>query len=82
MIPLATIRDVWAVYSAAKGYPPSLRQVAQQVGRATSTVWGACQRLREAGYIDWEPGTARTIRVIIPLIEMQKEEISANQRSN
>ena len=57
----ATILD----YTAAKGYPPSVREIGNRVGLSSSaTVHRYLHRIKRAGYIDFEPNQCRTMRVV------------------
>jgi repressor LexA len=54
-----------ARHTAAKGYPPSYRQIGAAVGLKSSyTVKLHLDALREAGRVTWEEGENRTLRVI------------------
>jgi repressor LexA len=46
------------------GYPPSIREIGEAVGlKSSSTVHGHLNRLRNKGYIEWEPLSPRTLRI-------------------
>jgi repressor LexA len=46
------------------GYPPSIREIGEAVGlKSTSTVHGYLSRLKDKGYIEWEPQSPRTLRI-------------------
>lgn len=48
-----------------KNYPPSIREIGDALEiKSTSTVKGQLDRLRSAGYLTWEEGKPRTLRVI------------------
>lgn len=51
-------------YTAAKGYPPSVREIGNLAGLASSTVHQYLKRIKRAGYIDFEPNQCRTLRVV------------------
>ncbi|TEB15190.1 LexA repressor [Pelotomaculum sp. FP] len=52
-------------YTTAKGYPPSVRELGTLVGlKSSSTVHLYLHRIKLAGYIDFEPNQARTLRVV------------------
>jgi len=47
-----------------KGFPPSIREIADEVGlKSTSTVAGHLTRLERKGYITRTPGTSRAISI-------------------
>lgn len=46
-----------------KGYPPTIRELAEDRGVAGNSVQGMLERLRKAELVTWVPATARTIRV-------------------
>ncbi|MCL6559184.1 MAG: hypothetical protein K6U74_10385 [Firmicutes bacterium] len=59
------IYDVIRNYVQAKGYPPSVREIGSMVGlKSSSTVHSHLAKIKEQGYIDFEPGKPRTLRVI------------------
>lgn len=61
-----------------KGYPPSVREIAQAVGLASSsTVHGHLSRLEDKGYIRRDPTKPRAIEIIdvSPLGKIPKEEV-------
>lgn len=48
-----------------KGYPPSMREIADAVGLASSsTVHGHLNKLKMRGLITWEPSCPRTLKVM------------------
>ena len=48
----------------AKGFPPSVRELAQHMGVGISTVHDFLSRAKAKGLITQERGSARTIRVV------------------
>jgi SOS-response transcriptional repressor LexA len=57
---LATVR--WWIET--EGYPPTVREVAVELGVATSTAALALDELEAAGTVARTPGKARTLRII------------------
>jgi len=52
-------------YISENGYPPSYSQLAKLVNlKSNSTISGYLVRLKEAGYITWDEGCPRTLRII------------------
>ncbi|NMB20563.1 MAG: transcriptional repressor LexA [Firmicutes bacterium] len=50
---------------AAKGYPPSVREIGKAVGlKSSSTVHGHLMKLEELGYIRRDPSKPRTIEIL------------------
>ena len=49
---------------AARGYPPTIVEVAAAVGCAKGTVWNDLKWLRDHAYLEVEPGVARGLRVL------------------
>lgn len=48
----------------ARGYPPTVREIGEAVGLAsTSSVKAHLDTLYREGYITWEPKSPRTIRI-------------------
>jgi len=59
-----TILDFIELNIKQKGFPPSIREIANEVGlSSTSTVSGHLIRLERKGYITRVPGTSRAISV-------------------
>lgn len=60
-----------------KGYPPSVREIAQAVGLASSsTVHGHLKTIEQKGYIRRNPTKPRAIELL------QQNEVSDNEREN
>lgn len=56
---LKVVRD----HVVAKGYPPSVREIAKKLGlKSTSGVHASLVRLRKAKLVAWEDGHPRTLR--------------------
>lgn len=52
-------------YVATNHYPPSYRELSALVGLASSsTISGLLNKLRENGYVSWEEGRPRTLRIL------------------
>jgi repressor LexA len=48
-----------------RGYSPSYRDIAKSVKLASpSTVVGHLEKLKEKGYVTWEPGCPRTLQIL------------------
>lgn len=48
-----------------KGYPPTFRELMQRVGlRSSGTIKTRLEKLRQAGYVNWEPKQPLTLRVV------------------
>lgn len=47
-----------------KGTPPTVREISSIVGRSTSTTHKALEKLKEKGFITWEPTKCRTIKLV------------------
>lgn len=59
-ITVATI----AAFTAANGYPPSIRELQLALGHASpSSTYRVLCRLRDRGVIEWTTGRTRTIQV-------------------
>lgn len=47
------------------GYPPSIRELADDLGvKSSETVHGALVRLRAQGLVTWRPNTPRTLKLV------------------
>ena len=52
-------------YIVMNGYPPSIRDLGEEVGlKSASTVSFMLTKLKEKGYVTWEEGKPRTLRVM------------------
>lgn len=48
-----------------KGYPPTVREIGNEMRiKSSATVFTHMKALREKGYITWEAGQNRTIKII------------------
>lgn len=58
---IEAIKDI----TLAKGYPPTFRELGEEVGlKSSSTVMGYLVRLKAKGVVDWEEGKTRTLRIM------------------
>jgi repressor LexA len=53
-------------YTERHGYPPSVREIADETGVSVSTIHLSLGELVEAGNITRAPGVSRGIRILIP----------------
>lgn len=61
----AQVLSAIAEYMNNKGYAPSVREIGGIVHLASaSTVYGHLEKLKEKGYITWEPTQPRTLRIL------------------
>ncbi|MGE6379972.1 transcriptional regulator [Peribacillus muralis] len=52
-------------YTTLKGYPPSIRDIGEDVGlKSSSTVSFMLTKLKEKGYVTWEEGRSRTLQIL------------------
>ena len=52
-------------YIVMNGYPPSIRDLGEEVGlKSASTVSFMLTKLKEKGYVTWQEGRPRTLKVI------------------
>jgi SOS-response transcriptional repressor LexA len=46
-------------------YPPTIKEIGEMLNiSSTSTVFGHLEKLRQAGYITWEFGKPRTLKIL------------------
>lgn len=57
---LAAIRARWA----ARGYAPTYRELAHDIGTSLNDVKQKLVRLQRDGLVEFEPGLSRTVRVV------------------
>jgi len=61
----------------AKGYPPSVREIGEAVGLASSsTVHGHLARLEQKGFIRRDPTKPRAIEILEPEESIQKQQVT------
>ena len=59
------VYDQLCEFIEKEGYVPSYRQLMKKLGlSSTSTIKGHLDRLKDKGYITWEPGQPRTLKII------------------
>lgn len=64
-VPQQRVLDYIREHLGAKGFPPSVREIGEAVGLASSsTVHGHLQRLEEKGYIRRDPAKPRAMEVV------------------
>lgn len=57
--------DTIQKYLSINGYPPSFRDIGKIVGmKSSSTVSGILTNLKKKGYVTWETGRPRTLKII------------------
>lgn len=50
-----------------RGYPPTIREIAEHVGvSSTNTVHGHLLHLAKIGVLDWSVGKPRTLHLLVP----------------
>lgn len=61
----------WEIYEAvrdytkSRGYPPTVREICEMVGlSSTNTVYRHLKIIKRMGYITFEPGRSRTMKVV------------------
>lgn len=67
-LPLALVRDVWALVTRSPQL--GMRPIGDRLGVSSSQVSRAMRFLRDAGYIEFEDKVCGTRRIIVPLIEV------------
>jgi len=57
--------EVIIKYKKEHGYPPAIRELGELVNvRSSSTAKGYLDRLKEGGYVTWQEGRPRTLKVL------------------
>lgn len=67
-----TTRRVWAAVTTHPQW--SVRQLGWSLDLAPTTVRAALERLRQAGYIDYQPRAERARYVIVPFVIIGKDK--------
>ena len=49
--------------TAARGYPPSIREIADHLGVNVNDVHQKLVRLQRDGLVEWDPGVCRSLRM-------------------
>lgn len=53
-------------FTQQNGYAPSIREMSAALGlQSVQAVHRYLDRLRKRGLVDWEPGKARTLRILV-----------------
>ena len=61
-------------FVAEHGYSPTFREIAAKLGIHNNAVFQQVSRLKRDGYVTFDPGKARTIRVLqVPASEFEVE---------
>lgn len=48
----------------AKGYSPTVREIGREMGlRSSATIYHHMKELKKKGYIEWQEGQNRTLRI-------------------
>lgn len=50
-------------YTKANGFPPTMRELADNRGVSLFAIQGMLERLKKAGIVTWIPAAPRTLRV-------------------
>ncbi len=58
------VLDYVVEYVLRRHYPPSQREIAKRLGCALSSVHRSFVALEGTGYIEWERGRSRSVRVV------------------
>jgi SOS-response transcriptional repressor LexA len=58
------VLDALSRLSAAKGYAPTVREIADDLAVNVNDVMQKLWRLRRDGVVDWEDGRCRTLRIV------------------
>lgn len=45
-------------------YGPTLSEISKETGNPVGTVQGACRKLRDFGFIGWDKGISRSLRIL------------------
>lgn len=56
--------QIFSFLNSFQGPPPTVREIAAEIGRSVSTTHKTLIKLREKGYITWEDSKCRTIRLV------------------
>jgi repressor LexA len=58
------VMDAIVELTAARGYPPSIRDLANHFGVNVNDVYQKITRLHRDGLVAWDPGVCRSLRVV------------------
>ncbi len=61
---LVHVFETLCCFVACRGYPPTVRELAQACGRSASNTFDCLKRLRALGLLKWRAGAARTMKVL------------------
>lgn len=61
-----------ALIVATAPFPPTLDALSMSVGQPRTVVYGALQRLKNHGLLDWQPGRHGTLHPLVRIIPVTK----------
>ena len=63
---MASVVQVQIYHYLAKrqGEPPTVREISNAVGRSVSTTNKTLEKLRDKGFVTWEPTKCRTVKLV------------------
>jgi repressor LexA len=56
--------QIYQYLAKHQGIPPTVREISTAVGRSMSTTHKTLEKLKEKGFVTWEPTKCRTVRLV------------------
>jgi repressor LexA len=70
------VLDAITLHLNKKKYAPSIREICEKIGlKSTNTVHTHLANLKKAGYVEWEEGQRRTLKVIKEVSEEDRTRL-------
>ena len=56
--------QIYQYLAKHQGAPPTIKEISVAVGRSVSTTHKTLERLKEKGFVTWEPTKCRTVKLV------------------
>lgn len=56
--------QIYQYLASRKGLPPTVKEIADAVGRSISTTHKSLEKLKHKGFVTWDPTKCRTIKLV------------------
>lgn len=56
--------QIYQYLAAHQGTPPTVKEISAAVGRSVSTTHKTLEKLKEKGFVIWEPTKCKTVKLV------------------
>ena len=56
--------QIYQYLAKHQGMPPTVKEISAAVGRSISTTNKTLEKLKEKGFVTWEPAKCRTVKLV------------------